>query len=136
MIKKKTVEVSDLVIGDLVVVKVGEQVPVDGIIEKGATSLNQAAITGEFVPIYLEKGQSVHAGSINIESTIIVQTSKDPKHSVVQKIVNFVEKAQSEKTKSQSFIDRFEKMVCLYCHLICNYFNAYSTTVKTLSSIF
>lgn len=103
------VAVSTLSVGDLVVVKVGAQVPVDGEIVQGATSLDQAAITGEFIPVYREKGQPVFAGSINIESAIIVKTTKDPKNSVVQKIVDFVEKAQSEKTKSQSFIDRFEK---------------------------
>ena len=106
---EKEVAVADLLVGDFVIVKVGAQVPVDGEIVKGSTSLNQAAITGEFVPVFRDKGQQVYAGSINIESTIIVKTTKDPKNSVVQKIVDFVEKAQSEKTKSQSFIDRFEK---------------------------
>ncbi|MFA5526486.1 MAG: heavy metal translocating P-type ATPase [Acholeplasmataceae bacterium] len=103
------VPVDQLSIGDIVVVKVGEQVPVDGNIFQGATSLNQSAITGEFVPVYREVGQDVFAGSINLESTVLVETMKDPKHSVVQQIVDFVQKAQSEKTKSQSFIDRFEK---------------------------
>ena len=103
------VPVSELTVGDQVVVKVGAQVPVDGIIVKGSTSLNQAAITGEFVPVSREELQTVFAGSINIESTIVVETKKDPKDSVVQKIVDFVEKAQSEKTRSQSFIDKFER---------------------------
>jgi Cd2+/Zn2+-exporting ATPase len=103
------VNVSDLKVDDLVIVKVGDQVPVDGIITKGSTSLNQAAITGEFVPVVRSLNDDVYAGSINVESTIIVKTTKDPKNSVVQKIVDFVEKAQSEKTKSQSFIDVFEK---------------------------
>lgn len=103
------VMVETLKIGDQVVVKVGQQVPVDGIIITGFTSLDQAAITGEFVPVQKNEGASVYAGSINIESTIIVQTEKSPKDSVVQKIVDFVKKAQSEKTKSQSFIDKFER---------------------------
>jgi Zn2+/Cd2+-exporting ATPase len=103
------VMVESLVIGDQVVVKVGQQVPVDGVIISGFTSLDQAAITGEFVPVQKREGESVFAGSINIESSIIVQTEKSPKDSVVQKIVDFVKKAQSEKTKSQSFIDRFER---------------------------
>lgn len=107
--KEISVNVSELRVDDLVVVKVGEQVPVDGIITQGSTSLNQAAITGEFVPVPREVNDGVFAGSINVESTIIVKTTKDPKDSVVQKIVDFVEKAQSEKTKSQSFIDKFEK---------------------------
>lgn len=100
--------VSTLKVGDQVIVKVGSQVPVDGIIVEGSSALNQAAITGEFVPVTKTMSEEVFAGSINIESTIIVETSKDPKDSVVQRIVDFVEKAQAQKTKSQSFIDRFE----------------------------
>lgn len=107
--QEKIVQVSDLNVGDLVIVKVGEQVPVDGEIVEGVTSLDQSAITGEFVPVSRGQGESVFAGSINVESRIVVKTMKDPKDSVVQKIVDFVAKAQHEKTKSQSFIDRFER---------------------------
>ncbi len=107
--QEMTVQVSELSVGDQVVVKVGEQVPVDGQIMEGMTSLDQSAITGEFVPVNRGQGESVFAGSINVESRIVVKTLKDPKDSVVQKIVDFVAKAQHEKTKSQSFIDRFEK---------------------------
>ena len=107
--QEKEVLVSELKIGQKVIVKVGQQVPVDGKIVTGATSLNQAAITGEFVPVYKDTNDNVFAGSINIESTIVVETQKDPKDSVVQKIVDFVKDAQHNKTKSQSFIDKFEK---------------------------
>jgi Cd2+/Zn2+-exporting ATPase len=103
------VQVSELSVGDEVIVKVGDMVPVDGLIIEGSSSLNQAAITGEFVPVDKTVSDSVYAGSINVESLIIVKTTKDPKESVVQKIVDFVKKAQTEKTTSQSFIDRFEK---------------------------
>jgi Cd2+/Zn2+-exporting ATPase len=103
------VMVETLNIHDRVVVKVGQQVPVDGKIVSGATSLNQAAITGEFLPVNKMAGDEVFAGSINIESQIVVETEKSPKDSIVQKIVDFVKKAQSEKTKSQSFIDQFER---------------------------
>jgi Cd2+/Zn2+-exporting ATPase len=110
-VKDQEIEVlvADLKVKDQVIVKVGQMVPVDGKIITGSTSLNQAAITGEFVPVYRDKGDSVFAGSINIESTIIVETTKDPSESVVQKIIDFVKKAQSDKTKSQSAIDRIEK---------------------------
>ena len=101
--------VADLKVKDQVIVKVGQMVPVDGKIVTGSTSLNQSAITGEFVPVYRDKGDSVFAGSINIESSIIVETTKDPSESVVQKIIDFVKKAQQDKTKSQSAIDRIEK---------------------------
>jgi len=107
--KEREVLVSEVKIKDQVIVKVGQQVPVDGIIISGATSLNQSAITGEFVPVYRGKKDFVYAGSINIESSIIVETTKDPSESVVQKIIDFVKHAQEEKTESQSLIDRIEK---------------------------
>jgi Zn2+/Cd2+-exporting ATPase len=103
------IEITNIKVGDQVIVKVGQQVPVDGKIIKGSTALNQAAITGEFVPVYKDTQDSVYAGSINIESTIIVETMKDPKESVVQKIIDFVENAQKNRTKSQSLIDKVEK---------------------------
>jgi len=107
--RESEVLVANLKVGDQVIVKVGQMVPVGGKIVKGATSLNQAAITGEFVPVSREQGESVFAGSINIESSIIVETTKDPSQSVVQKIIDFVAKAQQDKTQSQSTIDRIEK---------------------------
>jgi len=101
--------VEDLTVGDLVVVRAGGQVPVDGIITQGSSSLNQASITGEFVPVSKSIDDLVYASSMNIESQIIVKTTKDPKDSVVQKIIDFVKHAQENKTKSQTVIDKIEK---------------------------
>jgi Cd2+/Zn2+-exporting ATPase len=106
---ERVVLISSLNIGDQVIVKVGEQVPVDGIIISGSTSLDQSAITGEFESVFKSEKNEVYAGSINLESTIIVETIKDPKDSVVQKIVDFVKNAQEKKTKSENFVDLFEK---------------------------
>jgi len=101
--------VEHLTVGDLVVVRAGGQVPVDGIITQGSSSLNQASITGEFVPVSKNIDDLVYASSINIESQIIVKTTKDPKDSVVQKIIDFVKHAQENQTKSQTIIDKIEK---------------------------
>ncbi len=103
------VPVEDINIGSKVIVKVGQQVPVDGKIINGSTSLDQAAITGEFVPVSKTVGSEVFAGSVNIESTIIVETTVDSKDTVVQKIINLVKNAQENKTESQSLIDKIEK---------------------------
>jgi Zn2+/Cd2+-exporting ATPase len=103
------VKISDLKINDLVVVKVGELIPVDGVITKGETSVDQQAITGEFVPAFKGVQDTVFAGSINLESIIYVKTQKDPKDSVVQKIVDFVKNAQNNETKTQSRINKIEK---------------------------
>lgn len=111
IIQNKEVEVTidELEIDDVVVVKVGQQVPVDGVVIKGTASINQAAITGESIPITKEEGDEVFAGSLNEDSTIYVKVSKSPKDSTVQKIIDFVKEAQNNQTKSQSFIERFER---------------------------
>ncbi len=103
------VPVEELKVGDRVIVKVGQQIPVDGMIVDGASSIDQAAITGEYVPVSKGLNEDVFAGSINIESTIIVETKKDPSESVVQKIINLVQEAQENKTHGQSLIDKIEK---------------------------
>ena len=102
------VPIDTIVVGDLVVVRVGEQVPVDGIIIKGITSLDQQAITGESMPRQVFMKDQVYAGSINLEAQIIVETAKDPSASVMQQMVDLVEKAQEEKSPSQTKLDRFE----------------------------
>jgi Cd2+/Zn2+-exporting ATPase len=103
------VEIENLKIGDQVIVKVGQQMPVDGKIIKGETSLDQSPITGEFIPVHKKINDEVFAGSINIEQTVIVETTKDPKESVVQKIITFVQEAQENKTESQTLINKIEK---------------------------
>ena len=102
------VPIDTIVVGDLVVVRVGDQVPVDGIIIKGITSLDQQAITGESMPRQVFMKDQVYAGSINLEAQIIVETAKDPSASVMQQMVDLVEKAQEEKSPSQTKLDRFE----------------------------
>ena len=102
------VPIDTISIGDLVVVRVGEQVPVDGMIIKGITSLDQQAITGESMPRQVFIKDQVYAGSINLEAQIIVETLKDPSASVMQQMVDLVEKAQEEKSPSQTKLDTFE----------------------------
>ncbi|MCF7931766.1 MAG: cadmium-translocating P-type ATPase [Acholeplasmataceae bacterium] len=104
------VPVEAMIQGDLVVVKVGMQIPVDGTIIEGETSIDAAAVTGEFVPVSKSVGDGVFAGSINIDARIVVRTDKDPKESVVQKIVDFVKEAKENAPKTQTAIDRFEKI--------------------------
>jgi len=103
------VPIEDIQIGDLVVVRVGEQVPVDGIIKKGITSFDQQAITGESMPRQAFIKDQVFAGSINLEAQVIIETTKDPKSSVMQQMIDLVEKAQEEKSPSQTKLDVFEK---------------------------
>lgn len=110
------VDVSDLNINDCVIVKVGQQVPVDGVIVHGTSALNEAVITGEYLPVVKTCMDKVYAGSINVESLIEVLVTSDPSQSVVNKIVEFVKEAQNKKTKSETFIDRFES---IYVYVVC-----------------
>ncbi|HHX53005.1 MAG TPA: cadmium-translocating P-type ATPase [Erysipelothrix sp.] len=103
------ISASDLQLNETVVVKVGAVIPADGVISHGSTALNQAALTGEFVPVNKTVGDEVLSGSINEESTIYVTVKKNPSESMVQKIVKFVETAQGEKTPTQSWIENFEE---------------------------
>lgn len=107
--KEKIVNVKELKINDTVRVKVGDQVPVDGIIIDGYTDINEETITGEFLPKEKTVNDLVYAGTINVTSTILVKVKKDPKETVAQNIVNFVKKAQEEKTERETWIKRFEK---------------------------
>ncbi|MFC0522118.1 heavy metal translocating P-type ATPase [Pontibacillus salicampi] len=105
---EEVVHVSELAINDTIFVKAGERVPSDGEIIKGATSMDEAAITGESVPVSKEIGAEVFAGTVNINGSITVKITKPAHETLFQKIVQLVQSAQSEKSPSQLFIERFE----------------------------
>lgn len=107
--QEQEVPADQLQIGDVVVVKVGDVVPADGTIIRGNTSLNESALTGEFVPVNRGVDDDVLSGSLNEEATIHVEVKKNPSDSMVQKIVNFVASAQEENTPTQSWINDFEE---------------------------
>jgi Cd2+/Zn2+-exporting ATPase len=107
---EKVVSVASLKVGDIVSVKVGEQVPVDGTIIKGFTTLNESSITGEAMPV--EKGQNdfVYASTLNQTALILVQCDKNPLESTVQKIIDFVKSAQEDEPQIQTRINTIEKV--------------------------
>ncbi len=107
--QEQEVSADQLQIGDIVVVKVGDVVPADGTIIRGNTSLNESALTGEFVPVNKGVNDEVLSGSYNEEATIHVEVKKNPSDSMVQKIVNFVATAQEDNTPTQSWINNFEE---------------------------
>jgi len=104
----ETVAVSQLVVGDLILVKPGERVPSDGTITDGRTNIDQAAITGESVPVTKSIGDEVFAGTVNLRGTITIEITKPNSETLFQKIITLVQSAQSEKSPSQLFIERFE----------------------------
>ncbi|MGP4060797.1 heavy metal translocating P-type ATPase [Halobacillus sp. H74] len=100
--------VNHLVVGDCILIKPGERVPVDGIIEKGTSSIDESTITGESIPVTKEKQGNVFAGTMNIDGSLIVTVTKDASDTLFQKIITLVQNAQSKKSPSQLFIERFE----------------------------
>ncbi|MBD8006454.1 heavy metal translocating P-type ATPase [Bacillus norwichensis] len=104
----KRVHVSELNVGDLILIKPGERVPSDGQITRGNTSLDEAAITGESLPVSKGGEDEVYAGTLNINGSITVEVTKHNEDTLFQKIIQLVQSAQSEKSPSQLFIERFE----------------------------
>ena len=101
------IDPSELNIGDTYVVKVGEKIPVDGIIVKGKTSLNTSALTGEAKPRDVKENDEVISGCINMTSPIVCKTIKIYDDSTVSKVLDLVENASSNKSESEEFISRF-----------------------------
>ena len=102
------VKVADLTLGDHILIKAGERVPSDGTIIQGTTNIDEAAITGESIPVSKQVNDEVFAGTVNLRGTITVEITKPQEETLFQKIIQLVQSAQSEKSPSQLFIERFE----------------------------
>ena len=105
--KEVKVYVHEVNVRDIFIVKPGDKIPLDGIVIKGISSVNQAPITGESMPVQKIKGEEVFAGTINEEGYLEVKVTKKSDETVLSKIVKIVEEAQKEKSKTEVFIDKF-----------------------------
>ncbi len=105
----KTVEPDEVKVNDLILVKPGERIPLDGIIVKGETSIDTKALTGESVPSDLKEGNKVISGTINLTKTITVKVSNTFHDSTVSKILDLVENAEQNKSKPEAFITKFAR---------------------------
>jgi Cd2+/Zn2+-exporting ATPase len=106
----KKVPISALQINDVVVVKPGEKIPVDGIVIKGDSSVNESPITGESVPVAKYPGTMVLGGSINGSGLLEIQAQKRAEDSTLSRIIHLVEEAQAQKAPSQQLVERFSKV--------------------------
>ncbi|MGG1477868.1 metal-transporting ATPase PfeT [Bacillus subtilis] len=104
----KRVPVSDLQAGDMIVIKPGERVAADGIIESGSTSLDESALTGESMPVEKNRGDAVFTGTVNRNGSLTVRVTKANEDSLFRKIIKLVESAQNSVSPAQAFIERFE----------------------------
>ncbi|MEH2194347.1 MAG: heavy metal translocating P-type ATPase [Nostoc sp.] len=107
--REEEISISQLKVGDEIVVKPGELIPTDGIILSGYSTLNQAAITGESLPVEKTVGAEVFAGTLNGYGALQIKVHKPAQSSLIQRVIRLVEQAQTEAPPSQEFTLRFEK---------------------------
>ncbi|MFO0575349.1 MAG: cation-translocating P-type ATPase [Polyangia bacterium] len=104
------VDVKEVGVGERIVVRPGESIPVDGIVREGASAIDESPITGESMPVERAAGASVFAGTLNGNGALVVETTKRFEDNTVSKIIELVESAQRQKGKSQLFVERFGKI--------------------------
>ena len=110
------VDPDDVAIGDIIVVKPGERVPIDGIVVDGVSQLDTSALTGESVPRHVEAGAEVISGCVNMSGLLRIRTTKPFGESTVSRILELVENASDKKARTESFITRFARV---YTPIVC-----------------
>ena len=107
--KLEQVDPDEVEIGSIIVVQPGEKVPIDGIVVEGSSTLNTSALTGESVPQDAKCGDEIVSGCINMSGVLKIQTTKEFGESTVSKMLDLVENASSQKSRSENFISKFAK---------------------------
>ncbi len=108
--KLEQVDPEEIQVGDIIVVKAGEKVPLDGVVIEGKTTLNTAALTGESLPRDTAEGDEIISGCVNISGLIRVRVTKPFSESTVSRILELVENASNKKTRTERFITRFARI--------------------------
>jgi len=106
----------DVAIGQIIVVKAGEKIPIDGIIREGTASLDTSALTGESMPVEKYVGDEVISGCVNITGLLKIETTREFGESTVSKILDMVENSSMKKSKSENFISKFARY---YTPIVC-----------------
>jgi len=107
---EKRVRVEELRQGDHLLVRPGERIAADGIVREGYSSVNQASITGESIPVDKSLGDEVFAGTMNGQGALVIEMTKPAEAMLLAKIIHLVQEAQSERPPSQLFMERFERV--------------------------
>ncbi|HEY8423450.1 MAG TPA: heavy metal translocating P-type ATPase [Clostridia bacterium] len=96
-------------VGDKILIKAGETVALDGIVASGTSMLDTSSLTGESAPVMVKEGDEILSGSINLQNTLVANVTRRYKESTASRIADLVEKAASQKSKSEQFITKFSK---------------------------
>lgn len=104
------IPVDDVLVGDIVLVKPGEKIPLDGRVHAGTSFVNQAPVTGESLPVEKEAGAEIFAGTINGRGALEVEVTRLSRDSTLARIIHLVERAQAQRAPTQTFVDRFARV--------------------------
>jgi Cd2+/Zn2+-exporting ATPase len=107
---EEQVPVEELNVGDRILVRPGERVPIDGSVLRGESAVNQAPITGESVPAEKAPGDEVYAGTVNGQGALTVRVTRLASDTTIARVIKMVEEAQAQKAPSQRFVDRFARV--------------------------
>lgn len=107
--EQKIVEPNEIKVNDLILVKPGERIPLDGVIVEGSSSLNMQSLTGESIPVFVDVNSKVLSGSIVLDGTLTIKVTSIYAESTVSKILNLIENAQDKKSKTETVISKIAK---------------------------
>jgi len=108
--KEVTVPVQEVLPGEVFVVRPGDRIPLDGAVIEGASSVNQATITGESAPVSKVEGEDVFAGTINLDGFLVARVTKMAGETVLARILKLVEEAEESRSPTEAFVDRFARI--------------------------